>query len=92
MKRAVGWICLGIIGFYLFFSVAEPMFAFWPQKISNFFLISGWKPLKASNTVATIVWEYRAYDTLGEESVLFSSVVGIFALGMGLVFKERKKK
>ncbi len=34
----------------------------------------------ATNVVTSVVWGYRAYDTLGESTVLFTAVVGVIML------------
>jgi len=34
----------------------------------------------AANTVTSVIWDYRGYDTLGEATVLFTAVAGIAAL------------
>lgn len=34
----------------------------------------------AANTVTSVIWDYRAYDTLGEATILFTAVVAIAAL------------
>lgn len=34
----------------------------------------------AANVVTSIVWDYRAYDTLGEATVLFTAVCGVMML------------
>lgn len=34
----------------------------------------------AANSVTSVIWDYRGYDTLGEATVLFAAVCGIAAL------------
>lgn len=34
----------------------------------------------AANIVTSVVWDYRAYDTLGEATVLFTAVCGVLML------------
>ncbi len=43
--------------------------------IDNGFALTG-----ASNLVAAVILDFRAYDTLGEATVLFTSVVGVIAV------------
>jgi multisubunit Na+/H+ antiporter MnhB subunit len=40
----------------------------------------------ASNTVTSVVFDYRGFDTLGEATVLFTAVAGVI-----LVFRRLKK-
>ena len=90
VKLSVGAACLVIISGFLVFSTLNPGFASWSRKpIADFFITEGWKQLDASNTVCTIVWEYRGYDTLGEETVLFTAAMGVFALGIGFLSAEK---
>ena len=35
------------------------------------------------------MWEYRGYDTLGEETVLFTAAMGVFAMGIGFLSAEK---
>ena len=34
----------------------------------------------ASNTIGAILLDYRAYDTLGEATVIFVSIIGAYAV------------
>jgi multisubunit Na+/H+ antiporter MnhB subunit len=90
IKLSVGLGCMAIILCFMLFSVFSPGFNQWESKsIASFFIGQGWRQLAASNAVTSIVWEYRGYDTLGEESVLFTAAMGVFALGAGLFSMER---
>lgn len=90
IKLSVGLGCMVIILGFMVLSVFNPGFARWEDKsIADFFISQGWRQLSASNAVTAIVWEYRGYDTLGEESVLFTAAIGVFALGFGLFSVER---
>lgn len=90
VKISIGAACLMIISGFLIFSTLNPGFASWSRKpIAGFFINEGWKQLDATNTVCTIVWEYRGYDTLGEETVLFTAAMGVFAMGLGFLSAEK---
>jgi multisubunit Na+/H+ antiporter MnhB subunit len=41
----------------------------------------------ATNVVTSVVWGYRGYDTLGEVTVLFTTVVGI-----AMVFRALRRQ
>jgi multisubunit Na+/H+ antiporter MnhB subunit len=47
------------------------------------------KETGAANIVTAVLLDYRAYDTLGEATVLFTSIVGALAI---LRKKARKKE
>ncbi|MCJ7817057.1 MAG: hypothetical protein MUP55_04335 [Candidatus Aenigmarchaeota archaeon] len=90
IKLSVGLGCIVIVLGFMIFSMFNPGFAQWERKsIAGFFISEGWRQLSATNTVTTIVWEYRGYDTLGEESVLFTAAMGVFAIGAGLFSIEK---
>jgi len=90
VKLSIGAACLVIISGFLVFSTLTPSFASWERKpIADFFITEGWRQLSASNTVCIIVWEYRGYDTLGEETVLFTAAMGVFAMGIGFLSVEK---
>ena len=44
------------------------------------YITEGFKLTKASNLVAAVILDIRAYDTLGEATVLFTSVAGVLAV------------
>ena len=39
-----------------------------------------WGKNKATNIVASIILDFRAYDTLGEATVLFTSIIGAYVI------------
>ncbi len=58
------------------------------RTIPTFYLKNAITRLTSANVVNAIVWEFRGYDTLGEEMVLISaslSVVGV------ILSRERKR-
>jgi multicomponent Na+:H+ antiporter subunit B len=59
------------------------------MKVANFYLQNGLAKTGASNLVASVILDYRAYDTLGEATVLFTAVVGVLTLVRG---RGRKKE
>ena len=68
-----------------------PNFADFDEKISNYHLRNALRDTEAPNVVTTIVWDYWAYDTLGEETILFAATLGIYAIFRSYV-KTKKKK
>ncbi|HJW97022.1 MAG TPA: hydrogen gas-evolving membrane-bound hydrogenase subunit E [archaeon] len=83
MKLSLGFACLAIVSAFLISSLLNPAFNSWGgKKVADFYMSEGWKKLAATNTVTTIVWEFRGYDTLGEETVLFTAAMGVFAMGL----------
>jgi len=50
------------------------------MRVAQFYLKEGWMKTGAANLVASVVLNFRAYDTLGEVTVLFAAVVGVLAV------------
>lgn len=84
MKKVVPVIVLGGILLLLMLAVAEmPSFgdASAPahQGVMRKYLTDSPQDTGAVNTIAAIILDYRAYDTLGEATVLFVAVIAVSA-------------
>jgi len=51
--------------------------------MDDYFIRHGQEQTGANNIVTSIVFDYRAFDTLGEATVLFTAV-----LGVGMMFRK----
>jgi multicomponent Na+:H+ antiporter subunit B len=71
-------LCLNVIDALGEFG--DPVFARTDTAAAQTYLQEGLKDTGAANTVASIILDYRGYDTLGEATILFASVVGAVAL------------
>lgn len=60
-------------------------------RTSSRYLLDGLKETGAANLVTSVILDYRAYDTLGEASVLFTAVIGVLAVARA-VGRKRKGK
>ncbi|MBW6451472.1 MAG: hypothetical protein K0B02_01965 [DPANN group archaeon] len=62
---------------------------------SQYYLNNGLEETGSANIVNSIVWDFRGYDTLGEESVLFIAATGVYFLSLALrksIDRRDKKK
>ncbi len=50
------------------------------MRVSAEYLARGLKDTGAANMVSAIILDFRAYDTLGEATILFTAVVGVLAV------------
>lgn len=50
------------------------------MKVASYYIENGLVQTGASNIVAAIILDYRAYDTFGEAVVLFTSVLGVLTI------------
>ena len=72
-----------------YFALKElPAFGEAVMRVSGFYVRNALSKTGAANIVASVILDFRAYDTLGEATILFTSVVGVLALMRG---KGRKK-
>ena len=53
-----------------------PIFAKAPEAASQTYISQGLAKTGAANLVASVILDFRAYDTLGETTVLFTSIIG----------------
>jgi multisubunit Na+/H+ antiporter MnhB subunit len=76
-----------VIAFIVFFSFlvvsavnmrpfGNPTFS----EMDDYFIKNAQSEAGANNVVTSIVFDYRGFDTLGEATVLFTTIVGIVAL------------
>lgn len=70
------FIVLFLIVVYFVLSDIPP-FGFPIMRIGNEILRTGLEKTGATNFVSSVILDFRAYDTLGEASVLFCAVIGV---------------
>ncbi len=75
------------IGFISVFLIAAskafldlPRFGDPIMRVAGSYIKEGLTQTGATNLVASVILDYRAYDTLGEATVLFTAVIGVLAL------------
>jgi len=57
-----------------------PAFGYPTMRIAKIYLKEGLSRTGAANVVSSVILDFRAYDTLGEATVLFTAVIGVLAL------------
>ena len=72
------------IGTFLFFAYLAlnelPDFGEPLMRVARNFIETGQAKTGASNLVASVILDFRAYDTLGEATVLFTAVIGTLVI------------
>jgi multisubunit Na+/H+ antiporter MnhB subunit len=58
----------------------QPVFATIPDTPSMHYVTNGMSETGAANIVSAVILDYRAYDTLGEATVLFTAVMGAITI------------
>jgi multisubunit Na+/H+ antiporter MnhB subunit len=79
---AVGALaCMGIILCFAYAPLQQlPSFGQPLLRVSETYLRDGLLQTGAANLVGAVYLDYRAYDTLGEATVLFTAVIGVLAV------------
>lgn len=77
-------ITLAFIALFLWVGYAAfqelPEFGKPSMRVASTYLGEGMAKTGAANIVASVILDYRAYDTLGEATVLFTAVIGVLAV------------
>ncbi|MFH1996445.1 MAG: hydrogen gas-evolving membrane-bound hydrogenase subunit E [Candidatus Omnitrophota bacterium] len=69
--------------------VELPKFGFPIMKVASNYLTTGLTKTGAANLVSAVILDFRAYDTFGEATVLFTAVIGVLSV---IRIVGRKKK
>ena len=69
-----------------------PEFGYPMMKVASTYLEQGMPKTGAANLVSSVILDYRAYDTLGEATILFTAVIGVLALVRRIGRKEVNEK
>jgi len=70
---------VGLAGMKVFETLPDfgtPIFTQVPEAASQTYTAEGLQKTGAANLVASVILDFRAYDTLGEATVLFTSIIG----------------
>ncbi len=77
-------VVLVFIAIFLFFTYQAlqeiPVFGEPTMKLADYYHSQGRMDTGAVNLVASVILDYRAYDTLGEATILFTAVIGVLAI------------
>ncbi|MCM8776009.1 MAG: DUF4040 domain-containing protein [Candidatus Omnitrophica bacterium] len=88
-------ITLAFIAVFLYVSIEAlkdlPPFGYPIMRVAEVYLKEGLLKTGATNLVAAIILDYRAYDTLGEATVIFTGVLGVMTV-MRRVGRKRQEE
>jgi multisubunit Na+/H+ antiporter MnhB subunit len=82
MRQVVSWIVLLVViafvvsGMLLFI---HP-FGYPPSDMDDYIIENAQEETASNNVVASVVFDYRGFDTLGEATILFTAVTGVLLL------------
>jgi len=92
MRVAFSLILLAIVGVGVVLSLSSIPFGSPPMDAGKYYIDSGRTDTGATNIVTSVVVGYRAFDTLGEVTVLFVAAIGLGAILTTGKKNESKKK
>jgi len=80
--KAMKLFIIVVFGALLFGAVYSlPGFGTWgSRQVAHYYIRQGALDTGSANLVNAIVWDYRGYDTMGEETVLFTAALGVFLI------------
>lgn len=85
MKKRIVFIILGMVLFLLLTSISEmpslgdvesPAY----NEVAHYYVDNAIEDTNATNVIASIITDYRAFDTLGETIVLFASIAAVVSV------------
>ncbi|MFH1479419.1 MAG: hydrogen gas-evolving membrane-bound hydrogenase subunit E [Candidatus Omnitrophota bacterium] len=81
LNTFITFIFIVIFSIFGYFCLKElTPFGYPTMRIASSFIANGLKLTGATNLVSSVVLDYRAYDTLGEATILFTAVIGVLAV------------
>jgi multisubunit Na+/H+ antiporter MnhB subunit len=88
---AVVVFAFGVFAFEELGAFGEPAMATVEGAVANEYLQEGLSQTGAANIVTAVLLDFRAYDTLGEATVLFTALIGAAAILRGRARREAHK-
>ena len=81
MRRVTGLIVLIVLVAFLVWGVMliHP-FGYPPSDMDDYIIENAQEETGSNNVVASVVFDYRGFDTLGEATILFTAVTGVLLL------------
>jgi multicomponent Na+:H+ antiporter subunit A len=94
MKREIAFgACLLVVALSIGSVLFSPGFSrWWGRESAEYYIAEGMAETNAPSILGAIVWDFRAFDTLGEEIVLFTAAVGVFTVMVFGISEKGKRK
>jgi len=77
-------VTVGFIAVFLFVAKKAlrelPEFGYPVMRVASTYIEQGLAKTGATNIVSSVILDFRAYDTLGEATVLFAAVIGVLSI------------
>jgi multisubunit Na+/H+ antiporter MnhB subunit len=82
MRQVIGLIVLLIVVAFLVSGMLPLIhpFGYPPSDMDDYIIENAQEETGSNNVVASVVFDYRGFDTLGEATILFTAVTGVLLL------------
>ena len=81
MRQVVSWtVLLVVIAFLIWGMLIIHPFGYPPSDMDDYIIENAQEETGSNNVVASVVFDYRGFDTLGEATILFTAVTGVLLL------------
>lgn len=83
MRQIIGLVLLLVLAAFLVWGVIPPImrdFGYPPSDMDDYIIENAQQETGNNNVVASVVFDYRLLDTLGEATILFTAVTGVLLL------------
>ena len=70
----------------MFWTISSSLLPTADGTVARFYTENSLEEIISANAVNAVIWEFRGYDTLGEELVIIAASLGVFLL----LYKERR--
>ncbi|MBL7069019.1 MAG: DUF4040 domain-containing protein [Candidatus Omnitrophica bacterium] len=81
LNTVVTFIFIAVFLGVAYFAIKDlPEFGSPILRVAGTYIAEGLKKTGAANLVASVILDFRAYDTLGEATVLFTAVIGVITI------------
>jgi len=81
-------VIFGYFAYQALTFIEFPKFGYPLMRVSQFYVEEGLKKTGSANLITSVVLGFRAYDTLGEVTVLFAAVLGTLVILRGVGRKK----
>ena len=82
MRQVIGLIALLVVVAFLVSGMLRFIhpFGYPPSDMDDYIIENAQEETASNNVVASVVFDYRGFDTLGEATILFTAVTGVLLL------------
>ncbi|NQT06084.1 MAG: DUF4040 domain-containing protein [Candidatus Omnitrophica bacterium] len=81
LNTVITVLFLGVFLAVAYFAIKDlPRFGSPIMRVAKIYIAEGLKSTGATNLVSSVILDFRAYDTLGEATVLFTAAIGVIAV------------